>query len=305
VARVFTPRRVDSLSDKLQATAASLVEPARAAGEFDFVSAVAEPLPVIMIADLLGIPESDRGLLRPWSAAIVRMYELGYGEAEIAAANRAAHEFMEYIGSLTADRRSRPREDLISALVQVEHEGGRLRDDELRATCIFLLNAGHEATVNGSSLGLLALLRNRAQLQALSAAARAGDVAFLRLAVDELLRYDSPLPMFERWVLEDLQFGGVQLKRGDEVALLYASGNRDERRFERADALELARADNPLLTFGLGTHYCLGAPLARLELRILYQVLFERCERLELAGEPVYSPGFVIRGLRSLPVRCS
>jgi unspecific monooxygenase len=256
-----------------------------------------------MIADLLGIPEADRMRLRPWSAAIVKMYELGYSEAEREAAEIAAREFMEYIGVLAELRRADPQDDLISGLVQAQDAGRGLTADELRATCIFLLNAGHEATVNGSSLGLLALLRNPDQADRLRRAALAGDQESLRLGVDELLRYDSPLPMFERWVLEDLSFSEVQLRRGDEVALLYAAGNRDPARFEHPDRLDLSRRDNPLLTFGLGTHYCLGAPLARLELQILFAALLRRFPGLQLAGEPEYGAGFVIRGLKKLPVQ--
>ena len=133
-------------------------------------------------------------------------------------------------------------------------------------------------------------------------AAQKENLAFIKTAVDELLRYDTPLPMFERYVLEDMEINGLQLKKGMEVALLYISGNRDERRFERADTLDLSRKDNPHLTFGLGTHYCLGAPLARLELQILFRILFQRLPDLHLVGEANFSKGFVIRGLKNLPI---
>jgi cytochrome P450 len=302
VTQVFTPRRVEGLRPSLEATAHRLIDAVDGQSGFDFVSGIAEPLPVIMIAGLLGIPETDRHLLRPWSAAIVRMYELGCSRAEMQAADRAAREFMDYIGSLAAERRLHPRADLISGLVQAGENGQGLTEHELRATCIFLLNAGHEATVNGSSLGLLALLRNPAQMDLLRSAAAGDHTALIKTAVDELLRYDSPLPLFERWVLEDMDFHGLQLRRGVEVALLYASGNRDPAQFEHADDLDLTRRDNPLLTFGLGTHYCLGAPLARLELQVLFKILLQRLPVLELAGEPEYNRGFVIRGLKRLPI---
>lgn len=303
VSKVFTPRQVESLRGKLEAVTLSLINSAPRGQPFNFVSQIAEPLPVILIADLLGIPEQYRPQLRPWSAAIVKIYEMNPSEADMQAANQAAQGFMELIGALAAERRTTPAEDLISALAQAELDGSRLTEDELRATCIFLLNAGHEATVNGSTLGLLALLRNGEQAKALPAAlASPSGENLLKTAVDELLRYDTPLPMFERFVLEDFEFNGIPLKRGQEVALLYISGNRDEARFKQADSLLLARADNPLLTFGLGTHYCLGAPLARLELQTLFRVLFERAPGIQLAGEPVFADGFVIRGLASLPV---
>lgn len=304
VAKVFTAQRVEGLRGKLEATVHRLIDAVKSQPHADFVRDIAEPLPVAMIADLLGVPEEDRHRLRPWSAAIVRMYELGYSDEQMDAASTAAREFMEYMGLLAAERRAHPQDDLITDLVHVRDQNRKLSEDELRATCIFLLNAGHEASVNGSSLGLLALLRNPAQLELLRRAAAAPDGAPLfKTAVEEMLRYDSPLPMFERWVLADMDYKGISLKRGMEVALLYASGNRDPRRFERADELDLTRKDNAHLTFGLGSHYCMGAPLARLELQILFKILLQRLPALRLgAGRVEFDKGFVIRGLKRLPV---
>jgi cytochrome P450 len=302
VSKVFTPKQVESLRAKLEGATHKLLDAAERNGRCDFVSQIAEPLPVMMIASLLGIPEVDWPHLRPWSAAIVKMYELGYSEEQMQAADTAAREFMACIGELAEERRAHPQDDLISGLVHVEEQGRKLSEDELRATCIFLLNAGHEATVNGSSLGLMALLRNPTQLELMKQAARDEDAALLKTAVDELLRYETPLPMFERYVLEDMEVSGVALKKGTEVALLYISGNRDPLRFERADELDLNRKDNPLLTFGLGTHYCLGAPLARLELQVLFKTLFKRWPDLRLLDEVEFSEGFVIRGLKSLSI---
>jgi cytochrome P450 len=303
VTKVFTPRRVESLRPKLEATTHKLIDAAQDKGTINFVSEIAEPLPVSMIADLLGIPEEIRLHLRPWSNAIVKMYELGYTDEEVEAANQAAKDFMEVIGMLAEERRLHPQDDLISDLVQLENQGDRLTEDELRATCIFLLNAGHEATVNGSSLGLMALFQNPDQLEVMKAAIQQNNQALLKTAIDELLRYETPLPMFERYVLEAMEINGIPLKRGQEVALLYISGNHDPRRFERPNELILSRSDNPLLTFGLGTHYCLGAPLARLELQVLFSVLFQRCPHIGTAGKAQFTKGFVIRGLHSLPVK--
>lgn len=302
VSKVFTPKQVERLRAKLEAATHKLLDAAERNGTCNFVSEIAEPLPVMMIANLLGIPEADWPHLRPWSAAIVKMYELGYSEEQMQAADTAAREFMACIGALAEERRAHPQDDLISGLVHVEEQGRKLSEDELRATCIFLLNAGHEATVNGSSLGLMALLQNPTQLELIKQAAQEEDGAFLKIAVDELLRYETPLPMFERYVLEDMEISGLTLKKGTEVALLYISGNRDPLRFERADELDLNRKDNPLLTFGLGTHYCLGAPLARLELQVLFNILFQRWPALRLSDEAEFSQGFVIRGLKSLPI---
>jgi len=304
VSKVFTPKRVEGLRSRLENITHSLIDQVQPNGSCEFVSAIAEPLPVAMIAELLGIPEVDRHHLRPWSAAIVKMYEMNPTEEEITDANLAAREFMDYIGMLAEERRAHPQDDLIGGLVRAraEEQGESLSENELRATCIFLLNAGHEATVNGSSLGLLALLGKSAQLERMKQAAQTEDLVFIKTAVDELLRYETPLPMFERYVLEDMEVNGTPLKKGTEVALLYISGNRDPRRFEHADTLDLNRKDNPLLTFGLGTHYCLGAPLARLELQILFKILFQRLPNLHSAGEASFTKGFVIRGLKKLPI---
>jgi len=304
VSKVFTPQQVESMRGKLEQTTKNLLDALPQGQVFDFVHQLAEPLPVLMIADLLGIPEEIRPKLRPWSAAIVRMYELDPTEADIDSANQAADEFMETVMNLAAERRKHPMDDLISGLAAAEVEGDRLNDTELAATCIFLLNAGHEATVNGSSLGLLALLRNEKVLQDFKAIPDSEEnEESMKRAVNELLRYDTPLPMFERYILEDMEYGGYQLHRGQEAALLYISGNRDEQRFSNPDELDLTRKDNPLLTFGLGSHYCLGAPLARLELQTLYKYLFQCMPDLRLAGKPEFSDGFVIRGLRHLPVQ--
>ncbi|KXK11781.1 MAG: cytochrome P450 [Chloroflexi bacterium OLB14] len=303
VTKVFTPKRVESLRAKLESTTHKLIDAVEKNGACNFVSDIAEPLPVIMIADLLGIPEEHRAMLRPWSAAIVKMYELGYSDEQINEANKAAVDFMNLIGELANERRKNPQDDLITDLVQVESAGEKLTENEMRATAIFLLNAGHEATVNGSALGLMSLFQNQNQFEIMKEAVHQNNQALIKTAVDEMLRYETPLPMFERYVLEDMEINGVQLKRGDEVALMYISGNHDEKRFTQPDELVLSRQDNPLLTFGLGTHYCLGAPLARLELQVLFSVLIKRLPNLESNGDAVFSKGFVIRGLESLPIK--
>lgn len=300
--KVFTPKRVESLRSKLESTTHKLIDAVEKKGKCNFVADIAEPLPVIMIADLLGIPEEYREHLRPWSGAIVKMYELGYTDEQVQNANRAATNFMAMIGALAEKRRAHPQDDLISDLVQVTDQGEVLTEDELRATCIFLLNAGHEATVNGSSLGLRALFQNQDQLEAMKEAVSQNNIPLIKTAVDEMLRYETPLPMFERYVLEDMEINGIPLKRGSEVGLFYISGNRDAARFERPDELILSREDNPLLTFGLGTHYCLGAPLARLELQVLFSVLFQRLPNVHAVGEAQFGKGFVIRGLENLPI---
>jgi cytochrome P450 len=298
VAKAFTPRMVEGLRARVQGMMDGLADRLVGAGDVDLISTVAEPLPVAVIAEMLGVPEADRHLLRPWSAGICRMYELNPTEDDARAAVAASLEFAEYLRGLSRERRSRPREDLISALAQVVDEGTRLTEEELVGTCVLLLNAGHEATVNTTGNGWWALFRNPAQLERIRA-----DRSLIPTAVDELLRYDTPLQMFERWVLEDVELFGVLVPRGSELALLFGSANRDPSVFDRPDDLDVARDPNPHLSFGAGIQYCLGAPLGRLELQVSLGTLLRRFPRMELVEEPQWKPSYIIRGLKELRVR--
>lgn len=305
VSKAFTPQRVEGLRSKIESIVNGLIDTVQERGQMDLLHDFAEPLPVTVIAELLGVPESERRHLRPWSAAIVKLYEVTHTEAQAREAVQAVNDFSALLRQLAQARRRDPQDDLISALVQAEEEGDRLTEDELVANCILLLNAGHEASVNGTTGGMLALFRQPEQLALLQQVARQGGNGLFKTAIEELLRYDTPLPLFMRWVLHDLEYQGIQLKQGTEVALLYAAGNRDPQRFAHAAQLDVTRADNPHLTFGLGTHYCLGAPLARLEMQIALATLLRRLPRLQLAiptEQVQYNSGFVIRGLKSLPV---
>jgi unspecific monooxygenase len=300
--KAFTPARVEGLRGKIEDIVNGLIDRVQDRGRMDLLKDFAEPIPVTVIAELLGVPEADRHQLRPWSAKIVKLYELGCTDEQATEANQAVIEFSDHIKDLATERRKRPRDDLISALVQVEEQGEKLTTDELVANCILLLNAGHEASVNGTTLGMLSLHHNPDQMALARASAREDNHEFFKTAVEELLRYDTPLPMFERWVLQNIDYHGVPLKRGVEVGLLYASGNRDPRRFANPDALDLTRRDNPHLTFGLGIHYCVGAPLARVELQVSFHALLKRLPNLRIAREPEYTGGFVIRGHKAMPV---
>lgn len=301
--KAFTSARVEGLRAKIQEIVNELIDRVLDRGRMDLLKDFAEPIPVAVIAELLGVPEEERHPLRPWSAKIVKLYELGYTDEQAKAANQAVVEFSAYIKDLARRRQQRPRDDLISALVRVEEQGQVLTMDELVANCILLLNAGHEASVNGTTLGMLSLHHNPDQMARAREAARRNNLEFFKTAVEELLRYDTPLPMFERWVLQDFDFNGVRLHRGMEVGLFYASGNRDPRRFRDPDSLELSRKDNPHLTFGLGIHYCIGAPLARVELQTSFATLLRRLPEIRIAKEPVeYTGGFVIRGHKAMPV---
>ncbi|MDX3237547.1 cytochrome P450 [Streptomyces sp. ME03-5709C] len=300
VSKAFTPRTVERLTPTVQRLAGELVERLVAEGGGDLVATVAEPLPVAVIAEMLGIPAADRHLLRPWSADIVGMFELNPSEEAARRAVRASEEFSAYLRELIAERRRTPGEDLISALIAAHDEGDRLSEQEMVSTCVLLLNAGHEATVNTTANGWWTLFRHPEQLARL----RAAPQELLPTAIEELLRFDTPLQMFERWVLDDIEVGGTVIPRGSEVALLFGSANRDPERFPDPDRLDLSRADNPHITFGAGIHYCLGAPLARIELAASFSALLRRAPRLELTAEPAWNEGYVIRGLRELRVAC-
>jgi hypothetical protein len=235
--------------------------------------------------------------LRPWAAAIVAMYELGHDEAAAQRAEKAAVEFSEYLLVLARARRADPGDDLLSALVLAEAHGQRLSDAELVATCVLLLNAGHEATVNAFGNGLWALIRHPRQLAWLRA-----DLARVPTAIEELLRFDTPLQLFRRWVYQDIAVGETRVKAGGQVGLIFGAANRDPAVFPAPDALRLDRAPNPHISFGAGIHFCLGAPLARLELAVAFTRLLARAARIDLVHPPRFGKGYVIRGLTRLDV---
>ncbi|MET9493464.1 cytochrome P450 [Streptomyces sp. NPDC006552] len=298
VAKAFTPRTVERLTPYVERLAGDLVAALVADGGGDLLTAVAEPLPVAVIAEMLGIPSADRPLLRPWSAAICGMYELNPAPDTARAAVRASVEFTAYLRELIAERRRRPAADLISGLIAAHDEDGdRLTEQEMISTCVLLLNAGHEATVNATVNGWWALFRHPDQLAALRA-----DHTLVPRAVEELLRHDTPLQLFERWVLDDIELAGVTLPRGSEVALLFGSANHDPAVFTDPAGLDLSRADNPHISFSAGIHYCIGASLARIELAASLRALLNQAPTLRVAAEPSRKPGFVIRGLAELPV---
>ncbi|GEJ99297.1 cytochrome P450 [Streptomyces sp. 1-11] len=297
VSKAFTPRTVERLKPYVHGLADDLVAGLVEAGGGDLLTDVAEPLPVAVIAEMLGVPEADRALLRPWSAAICGMYELNPSEETAASAVRASAEFSAYLAELIAARRERPGEDLISGLIAAHDEGDRLTEQEMISTAVLLLNAGHEATVNATVNGWWALFRNPGQLAALRA-----DHSLVPSAVEELMRYDTPLQLFERWVLDDIEIAGTTIPRGAEIAMLFGSANHDPAVFADPARLDLTRRDNPHISFSAGIHYCIGAPLARIELAASMTALLERAPALTLASEPRRKPNFVIRGLEGLSI---
>jgi unspecific monooxygenase len=298
ISKAFTPAYIEELRPRIGRLVEDLVGPLVGAGEVDLLPTIAEPLPVTVIAEMLGVPDADRHLLRPWSGDICKMYELNPSLDAQRDAIRASVEFSDYLRGLARERRDRPGADLISQLALVVDEGERLTEDELVGTCVLLLNAGHEATVNSTLLGWWTLFRYPERLAALRA-----EPDLVRTAVDELLRFDTPLQMFERWVLEPFDLHGVEIPRGAELGLLFGSANRDPAVFDEPDELRLDRDPNPHLTFGAGIHYCVGAPLGRLELQTSFRALLARFPLIEPVEEPRWRPNYVIRGLEGLRVR--
>ncbi|MFD6434816.1 cytochrome P450 [Streptomyces venezuelae] len=298
VSKAFTPRTVARLRPYVEQLADDLVRDLVADGGGDLKARVAEPLPVAVIAQMLGIPESDRGLLRPWSAAICGMYELNPSEDTAARAVSASLDFSSYLRELISARREKPAEDLISGLIAAYEDGESLTEQEMISTCVLLLNAGHEATVNATVNGWHALFRHPAQLAAL----RADPAVLVPTAVEELLRYDTPLQLFERWVLDDIEIDGVTIPRGAELALLFGSANHDPAAFTAPTTLDLTRRENPHISFSAGIHYCIGAPLARTELSASLHALLRHAPTLHPTEPPPRTPNFVIRGFEALPV---
>jgi cytochrome P450 len=289
--RHFTKRRAEAERERVQARARALLEPL-VGGEFDAIADYAWRLPVAVIADLIGVPPDEHAALLEWSHAIVRVFDLAVTPEEETAAEAAVIAFSDRLRGIIADRRKRPREDLISRLVAEDV----LPEDDLVSSCILLLNAGHEATVHAIGNSLLALARNPVALSSL-----ATNADLLPGAVEELLRYDPPLHMFERWVLEDLEWAGASLKTGDKVGLLFGAANHDPEVFDHPARLDLSRSDNPHVSFGLGTHFCLGAPLARIELEETLRAVAVLCRRLEhIDPEPSRVSSLVFRGLTEL-----
>jgi cytochrome P450 len=294
VSKVFTPSAVAQLEPAIQGFSDELLD--RCDGAFDLITDYAQPYSVAVICSMLGVPRADAGLLLDWSHAIVKMYELTSDDATKAAADRAAGEYIEYTRALIAEKRRRPDGLLVSELVRVEDGGDTLTEDQIVSTTMVLLEAGHEATVNTLGNGFRALMLHRDQWDRLIT----GQVD-ASVAVEELLRWDAPLQLFERYVLEPgVEIAGRELAVGDEIAMLFGSGQRDPRRFERPDTFDVGRGDPAHLGFGGGIHFCVGAPLARQELAQSVAGIVRRFPDLQLAATPVYHPTFVIRGVTAL-----
>ena len=298
VHRAFTPRLVEAMRRRVCEITEALMDAGEARGSMDLIRDYALPLPTTIIAEMLGVPAADRHRFHRWSTAIVTSTASSWGMF-LAIPHVAA--FLRYIRRLVRARRITRADDLVSALVAAEEAGEQLNEDELLAMVFLLLIAGHETTVNLIGNGAWALLRHPAEMQRLREEPPLGNSA-----VEELLRFESPLETAtERYAREDVTISGVTVPRGETVYAVLASANRDERQFPRADTLDISRNPNRHLAFGMGVHYCLGAPLARLEGQIAIETLLRRAPNLRLAVSPEalrWRGGLVLRGLRSLPV---
>ncbi|MCS6847408.1 MAG: cytochrome P450 [Anaerolineae bacterium] len=300
VQKAFMARQIESLRPQIQALCDRLIDEMLAQGEVDLLPAYATPIPVVTIANMLGVPVEMSDSLLNWSHAMVAMYELGRTAEQEHRAVQATQEFYAYLSALVQERRRKPTDDLITRLIEAEDQGNRLTEHELISGCMQLLNAGHEATVNVIGNGVFALLTHRDQWDRLVA-----NPSLSRSAAEELMRFDTPLHLFTRWVLDDLSWNGHAFKFGDTIALLLGAANRDPRRFANPNTLDITRADNPHVSFGGGIHFCIGAPLARLELDIALSTLARRVPGLELMEQPEYRNAYHFHGLKSLRVRVS
>lgn len=300
VSQAFTPRVIEGLRGRIQQLVDALLDAVTGYGGMDLIADFAYPLPVSVICEMVGVPAGDRHRFRQWSNDVARSLDaIVLSDPEVVGRASAAGEAMrQYFGDLVAERRRAPRADLLSALIAAEEAGDRLSTEELFANVVLLLLAGHETTANLIGNGVLALLRHPEELRRLRQ-----DPSLIESAVEELLRYDSPVQRVGRMVYEDVTIVGRLIPQGSLVFALLGAANRDPAHFPEPDRLDLARADNRHLAFGWGIHFCLGAPLARLEGQIAINTLLSRLPRLALATERVeWRQTATLRGLTALPV---
>lgn len=299
VLRAFTTRRIAGLGPEIEAMALELAHGlAEGPAEADLLPAFAEPLPIRIICRLLGVPEEMARQFLDWSHAMVAIYQARRDHDTELRANRAARDFAGWLRAHVEARRALPADDLITALIAAESEGEKLDTEELIATCVLLLNAGHEATVHAIGNGVAAILGS-----GLDPAGLFADRSRTEATVEEILRFDPPLHLFTRYAREEAEAFGHVFRPGERVGLLLAAANRDPMRFPDPDRFDPTRPGGPHLAFGGGIHFCVGAPLARAELAIALPVLFGRLPDLRLASPPVFADRYHFRGLEALPVR--
>jgi len=293
VNRAFLSRRVEQLRPRIHELADGMIDRFEPDGGVDLLPSYAAPLPAIVIAEMIGLPAAMAPQLLGWSNSMVKMYMFGADDVVVAEADRAAEEFSAHLAGVIADRRRAPRPDLLSHMLDAEIDGERLTDTEVIATTILVLNAGHEATVHTTGNSVATILRSGLDPATLFATDTQTEAT-----VEECLRYDAPLHLFTRYALVDLELpSGLRLSAGDQIGVMLGAANRDPRRFDRPDEFDPFRADGGNVSFGAGIHFCIGAPLARLELQTSLRLLFERLPGVRLAGDPTYRDIFHFHGL--------
>jgi cytochrome P450 len=297
VSKTFTRRAVDALTPRVEQLVAELCDAAVERGEIDLVEDFAYPLPISVMCELLAIPDADIAGFKEWSRDLAGVVDIPMDLTVLAQGAKAGEWFIDYFHDLIPKRRASPGDDLLSALIAAEDEGGRLSHEELLATCVQLVFAGHETTQNLISNGMLALLQSRDQFDRLRA-----DTTLTRPAVEELLRFDSPAQLSARWAKVDVELDGATIRPGEPVLVFLGAGNRDPEQFENPDTVDVTRADNKHLTFGAGVHFCLGGPLARLEARIAIEQLVTRFPDMRLLdADPPRRPTLALRAWRLCP----
>jgi pimeloyl-[acyl-carrier protein] synthase len=296
--KAFTPRAVEAMRAHIEELVAGLLDAVVAQGGMDVIEDLAQPLPVTVISEMLGLPEGDRPQLTQWTRAMTKLLDPGDDFSIFIPAQQAMNELGVYLDDLMAKRRVEPGEDLLSAFLNVEDEGAQLTDDEIKSTVMLLFGAGHETTVNLIGNGLLAMLRQRDQWDRLCA-----DPSLVKSAVEEALRFDSPVQMTARNATCDLELDGLELKQGQQVIALLGAANRDPAQFPEPDRMDIGRTENRHVAFGGGIHLCMGAPLARLEAQVAFAALAQRLPALDLVtNQPPRKETVTLRGLEALPV---
>jgi cytochrome P450 len=306
VSKAFTPRRVAEFAPRVQELTDRLIDGFAAEGSADLIHEFAFPLPIYAICDLLGVPPEDQDDFRDWAGMMLRHTKAGRGGGPRGGVARSVKKMRNYLAELIRRKRENPGEDLISGLIRTSDHGEHLTENEAAAMAFILLFAGFETTVNLVGNGVHALLRNPGQRELLQKSLAAGETGLLATGVEELLRYDGPVELATwRFATEPLTLGGRDIAVGDPVLVVLAAADRDPERFRHPDTLDLARRDNQHLGYGHGIHYCLGAPLARLEGQTALATLLTRLPDLRLAADPDdlrWRGGLIMRGLRTLPV---
>ena len=298
VNRAFVSRHVEQLRPRIEKLANEIIDGFEGDGGTELIKAFAAPIPAIVIAEMIGLPAEMAPQLLNWSNRMVQMYMFGVTRDTELDANQASEDFMAYLAEVIAERRRAPREDLLTHMLTTEVNGQKLSDDEVVSTAILLLNAGHEATVHTTGNAVKTILES-----GLDPTTLFSSEAQTESTVEECLRYDAPLHMFTRYALSDVTLDGeVSLKKGDTIGLMLGAANRDPLRFKHADRFDPFRDDGQNVSFGAGIHFCIGAPLARIELQVALSTLFRRLPGLKLDGEPRYNDVYHFHGLERLDV---